>query len=206
MQTIEKVLWGMSAMAGIIGVVWILIPTIQESNRLGKITQYDVQNYIEGSQEICLNVEDIQIIKNGRHINYNNPTLLDRYGKTKSTLLFKDKKSEKYYLIELYYKSNSVIAHNRFKDYLYLVINKKESQEQGSEENPIVALRYYTDNESPAYDVNDANYKENVEKYLTYKGVVPTSKKTECIVAVLGFFLVIGAVVYTYIMKKKGLQ
>lgn len=98
-----------------------------------------------------------------------------------------------------------MIARNRFKDYLYLVINKKESQEQGSEENPIVALRYYTDNESPAYNVNDANYKENVEKYLTNKGVVTTSKETGYIVAVLGFFVIV-AVIYTYIMKKKGLQ
>lgn len=201
MHILEKVKWSIAILAIVLGLIWFVLPSLQESKRTMKIKSFEIEDYIKNSKEIALKIDDIQIIKTEKNIPFRG--IRRRHSAdTKSSLLLKYKPNDKYYLIESYHHGIQRINIENVKDSLYLMVNPLDTP-KGSKEDPFVALRYYEQTKYSDYEVNDEQYLENVKKYLSYKEFTPTSNSIHFRHALILLALGLGYAFCAFIQKRQ---
>jgi len=197
---IEKLRIGFIITLFLMGIIFLIIPAIQDNQKRKKITSEKINRFIEESKEVYLN--NIQKILEEDYVTYADPNFLNRNSKYKNILLLKDNNTNTYYRIESYDTRVDANAGGDIKDKVYLVINPQDSKGAGTQQNPIVALRYYQKPTSSAYYINDERYILGVREYLTYKDYNPRGKNTDIIIAIIAFVIIVGIFITSNVPAK----
>ena len=152
----------------------IIIPGYHEIKREEKITDKDIQEYMNNSTIVKIpNYE--RLPQDERTEVYFDGTPFVKKNGVKRMALIKDLSTDKIFKVELYHPQSIITITPNHEDFWLKVNNDELKRKKGTLNEPIIALRYGLDTDENNF-VPQEKYNYNVKEYLTYKDYIPPSK------------------------------
>lgn len=176
---------------------FLFIPAGQYGRKERRLSESHINTYIQNSDTIYL--ENISKIPGERSIIYYD---LPKRPQRKNISLIKDNNSGLYYRIESY-DTPIWIQNNDIKNHVYLLVNTIDNN-TGTEESPIIALKYYVKPEHKDYYIDDNEYRTNIKEYLVFKDYKVKSGTYHLFVWLITFSVTMGLIeLFNRIRKTK---